>query len=707
MKKYTTHWRIDKVILSVLFSNVCVVNARAISIMVLLWTFSMTSLAVEKAGITIQPQELIGPVNRMVLGNNIIGVKKGHQKLYFDRTGGGIWNPVTRNFNSEYIKLFKSAGISVLRWPGGPWPQSMDWRKLVGPVAQRPDHTFGLPEFLALCKEIGAKPLITLSASRHQQAQIPGLIEYLKGANDGANPNGGVDWARVRASDGHELPWDVEWFEFGNETFRTNLSPDDYVKDFLAVYEKMRAIAGKNFVLGAVLEDSDNMVDGWNKIILSNLSDKMGFAIIHPYYPAIKKNEAKFYSPEQVAVSTMSSTDLFINRLKRLIALIEKESGGRDIPIAVTEFNGNFVQNDPVRYRFTLFNAIHNAELVRIMLNPIHKVLFANHFHLVNSYWGMIRQQKGKKNLGKQANYYVFDLYNRFLYDELIAVTIDTPTFSFAGAGVVPARIGSKQGESWKEYTGRLPSEWSLRLLGEVSQSQSDGIVRATFPNKDVDYYHAKKTFEVKPDTLYQVSVKVRTRDIAGGKVGIAIEDVRGWKKTFNQPRNIQLSGTSDWQWVTAEIRTLPDAEKIRVIARRQKGKGAISGVAEFAEIRVKENNSKLGEAHSIVGLATQTSDKGAISLIALNKNINKTIELDIKVPLGYKEETGMLLTGSTPFSNNYGGQQGEKSVNYKTAEFKKVEGEQSIKLDIPPASMLGLRFVKSTFRNEVNETVK
>ncbi len=56
----------------------------------------------------------------------------------------------------------------------------------------------------------------------------------------------------------------------------------------------------------------------------------------------------------------------YYDDLRRLL----RETTGRDnVPIAVTEFNGHFVQEKPVPYRHTLGNALLNAEMLRVFLN--------------------------------------------------------------------------------------------------------------------------------------------------------------------------------------------------------------------------------------------------------------------------------------------------------------------------------------------------
>ena len=58
-------------------------------------------------------------------------------------------------------------------------------------------------------------------------------VEYMNGrAGVGGNPNGGVDWADVRAANGHRAPYGVRWWEIGNEQHHEHsrywMSPRDH-----------------------------------------------------------------------------------------------------------------------------------------------------------------------------------------------------------------------------------------------------------------------------------------------------------------------------------------------------------------------------------------------------------------------------------------------------------------------------------------------
>ena len=54
------------------------------------------------------------------------------------------------------------------------------------------------------------------SLGRGNAQDAADLIEYLN-AQVGTNPNGGIDWAKVRADNGHPQPYNVRYFEIGNE----------------------------------------------------------------------------------------------------------------------------------------------------------------------------------------------------------------------------------------------------------------------------------------------------------------------------------------------------------------------------------------------------------------------------------------------------------------------------------------------------------
>ena len=179
-------------------------------------------------------------------------------------------------------------------------------------------------------------------------------------------------------------------------------------------------------------------------------------------------------------------------------------------------------------------------------------------------------------------------------------------------------------------------------------------MVTVDFDGKtDANYYHATREIDVEPDTLYKVSVKVRTIGLKEGRVGIAVEDIRGWDKNFYQPANVYLTGTTDWSWVTVEFRTPADAKRIRVLARRHKGGGPVSGRAEFGETRVVKIKQSFGAVESVVGTASTGAKGNELSAVIINKNLNDPVETVIDTGGNFQFVSAESLTGPSPFATN------------------------------------------------------
>jgi len=124
-------------------------------------------------------------------------------------------------FRPEIIAVLKQLRFGVLRFPGGNFVSSYEWRYGVGVVDKRPPifdpvwhalqpNDVGTDEFLTLCKLIGVDPYITVNAGFGDAWSARELVEYTNGA--ASTPMG--QW---RAQNGHPLPYNVKLWGIGNE----------------------------------------------------------------------------------------------------------------------------------------------------------------------------------------------------------------------------------------------------------------------------------------------------------------------------------------------------------------------------------------------------------------------------------------------------------------------------------------------------------
>ena len=103
----------------------------------------------------------------------------------------------------------------VLRWQAG------NWKNAIGPQSKRigDDASFGIDEFLAFARKVGAEPLIVVPVDRAEYLQDAlDLFAYCNDPPDGA-------WGKIRAQNGHPEPYRVKYWEIGDQV-STPPAPD-------------------------------------------------------------------------------------------------------------------------------------------------------------------------------------------------------------------------------------------------------------------------------------------------------------------------------------------------------------------------------------------------------------------------------------------------------------------------------------------------
>ena len=103
----------------------------------------------------------------------------------------------------------------VLRWQAG------NWKNGIGPQSKRigDDASFGIDEFLAFARKVGAEPMIVVPVDRAEYLQDAlDLFAYCNGPLDSA-------WGKIRAQNGHPEPYRVKYWEIGNQV-STPPAPD-------------------------------------------------------------------------------------------------------------------------------------------------------------------------------------------------------------------------------------------------------------------------------------------------------------------------------------------------------------------------------------------------------------------------------------------------------------------------------------------------
>ena len=154
-----------------------------------------------------------------------------------------------KGFRKKIIDGVKQAGISVLRWPGGCFAESYDWKDGIGPKDQRPvrvgwwtkfdgkyePNTVGTDEFLGFVEECGAEPYLAANITSTTPLNIRDWVDYCN------SPAGTTTMAKQREANGHKEPYNVKLWGVGNENFGGggNMTPQYYAWEFRRFSELM------------------------------------------------------------------------------------------------------------------------------------------------------------------------------------------------------------------------------------------------------------------------------------------------------------------------------------------------------------------------------------------------------------------------------------------------------------------------------------
>ena len=604
------------------------------------------------ASIVVHVAHPVGKVNPWIFGTNLIAYQ--HHGPRISNEGDGVWDPLRRRSVPQMVALEKRAGVTVARWPGGCEAHTFEWKKTVGPLAKRPNQLWGLPEFLRHCQDIGAEPLITVSDYTGTAQDAADLVEYLNAPNDGHHP-----WAAIRASDGHAAPWNVTWFEYGNESEHglhytqsdfgkyRRFTPEEYAHNYLLYRRAMRAVDPR-IRLGAVVATGFPNLDLWAKQVLSIIGKRLDFAIHHCYKVGYYSNDGK---PDagtlfQIALTAGDQIQDFYETFNRLIRTC---TGRTDVPVAVTEYNGHFVQEKPVPYRHTLGNALLNAEMIHVFLQPRNHIAMACFWEFPNEYWGAVKGYALQgEALVRRPQYYPFQLYHEHFGTELVACDLTCPTFASPGGfGLLPAEGPGNPERVYGET--RLSTPWVVTQLPGITQTLQDDTLRVEFQaGTDVNYYHAAKTMRITPGSSYRVSAWIKTDGLTSSNGAcIQVGDARGWPTTHSAAVSPSVTGTRDWTRVQIDYQPLPDTEQIQVLARRLAGAGSVSGTAWFRDVRVTRFQPRRFPQVPYLGLTaarTLHGRRARVTLMVVNRNLQASVPTTIRVP-GLQVHTAQMWT--------------------------------------------------------------
>ncbi|MFL6335879.1 MAG: alpha-N-arabinofuranosidase [Pyrinomonadaceae bacterium] len=239
--------------------------------------------------------EEIGTINRDIYGH------------FAEHLGGviydGIWVgenskvPNTGGIRTALVEALKRIQAPVIRWPGGCFADSYDWRDGTGPREQRPRRTnfwvdapewpdgapkdgpgryepnhFGTNEFLRFCQLAGAEAYLAANVRGLGAQSFYEWVEYVN------SPAGTTTAAVLRAAGPlpSRDPYKVRFWGVGNESWGCggNLTPEEYAME----YRRFTAAVPRYGVDLKFIASGANVDDfNWTRGFFSKTAEKGSF----------------------------------------------------------------------------------------------------------------------------------------------------------------------------------------------------------------------------------------------------------------------------------------------------------------------------------------------------------------------------------------------------------------------------------------------
>jgi alpha-N-arabinofuranosidase len=628
--------------------------------------------AQQTANIAVRAREVLGPVNRLVFGHNIEAADNARifssdtTDMDLIQRGDGFWDP-TKGAPVPYVlDQSKDVGMSMLRYPGGCLTHNFDWQKTVGPDAKKNGWLFGVDEYFSLCHAIGAIPLITVSDYVLPADQMPenaaNFVEYLNSPADAVHP-----WAMKRKEWGHPAPYNVVWFELGNESMHGNhrvlprrqYSAEQYAAYVNAVAVAMRRVDPK-IKLGIVMVPGPgtDVNSDWNRTVVHLAGAIADFVVIHMYAPQVPKTGVSEDLRMQAMMVAPQHVEEHLIEYHQMI----KQQLGHDLPLAITEYNGGLDEfGSP--YRFSYGNALECADLLRVFLKPEMNVALANYFNFLNGYFGMLRtpvQSSNHEPETEEAAFLLYKLWAQHFGSQLVKVETQAPRAEFPGAGSEMAARGSIpeprrqiQSIDLNRYSSLVGTLWPKLLNVQIQRQNSDFTIHLQNLSRSIYPLLAQIPRPVvAPGTPVEFSVSFDAKftpdpgsDTA--PMGVGLIDSRGWNQTHSgiglDEVTTELHHFDGTYWLTAETSAVDLSA--RLIAE---GKN-VSGTLQLHNVVVTAFVSAHDTAYPLLTSSASTSPDGKkLYLIVFNKSARDAIPADIHLP-GFSAATAQYWEVNGP----------------------------------------------------------
>ena len=378
---------------------------------------------------------------------------------------GGLYQPTAAcadkdGFRKDVLQLVHELDVPVVRYPGGNFVSSYNWRDGIGPKTDRPvklntawssveTNQFGIDEFMRWCRKVGCQPMITVNLGTGTPAEAAELVEY-------CNFGGKSTLSELRRKNGSPEPYNVRYWCLGNEMDghwqAGHMDKDAYAQKALTAARMMKAV-DKNIKLTACGSSFCEMptFPVWDETVISSLYDEIDMISMHKYFHYTGNDVDYFSAPSY-----------FERYIKQQITVCDyvqiKERKSKRIDISIDEWNiwyenksqdGHWQEAPHILEDFyTMRDALVFAGMFQAILRHADRVKMSCVAQLVNVIAPIMTDDDGR--IFRQTTFYPFRALSRFARGGEVVdcdVNSDTATGTYGSYGLIDVLAVRQNGE--------------------------------------------------------------------------------------------------------------------------------------------------------------------------------------------------------------------------------------------------------------------
>ncbi|MEW6356341.1 MAG: alpha-L-arabinofuranosidase C-terminal domain-containing protein [Planctomycetota bacterium] len=292
-----------------------------------------------RASIVIDPYRIIGRIDPKIYGQFMC-----RRRWVADE---GLYDPDhpdsdETGLRQVVVRAMAESAPPILRWPGGCTGTSYDWREGIGPRKDRKrtidahfgydvGNGFGTAEFVAFCRRIGAEPHINLSTGLGTLRDAVEWIEY-------CNFTTPSRWADLRRSHGHPEPFNVRYWQIGNENHGPWEIGHHSPKEYAAIAREWgKTIKKMDPSLQVIAVGGSQKSTDWDVEVLQEAWPHIDYLTAHRYWNFDSSKGMDNYDAIAAAGHVEEQTIRAIGGLIDLVARDKKAT--RKPRLAFTEWN--------------------------------------------------------------------------------------------------------------------------------------------------------------------------------------------------------------------------------------------------------------------------------------------------------------------------------------------------------------------------------